>query len=134
MSTPPAPAPAAPGIVTLDMGMTYLDPDGRPYAAGPGKPVTLHYVIHTALFKLAGAPAADLVRAYALALSLPRTGTVDLPADAVALIRRAVERTDYIAAIVAPTFMALDGQGQPGVPGGVGVTGPVGGIGPAGTP
>jgi len=116
MSTPPvlapAPAPAAPAIVTLDMAMQYLDPDGRPYAAGPDRPLTLHYVIHTALFKLAGAPAADLVKAYALALSLPKTGTVDVPAEHVALIRRAVEKTDYIAAIVAPTMMALDGQGK----------------------
>jgi hypothetical protein len=124
MSTPPAPAPTAPAIVTLDMAMQYLDPDGRPYAAGPGKPVTLHYVIHTALFKLAAGPKEDLVKAYSLALALPRTGTVDLPAEHVALIRRAVECTDYIAAIVGPTMMALDGQGQPGVPGGVGVTGP----------
>jgi hypothetical protein len=116
--------------------MQYLDPDGRPYAAGPERPVTLHYVIHTALFKLAGGPSVDLVKAYSLAMSLPRTGTVDLPAEHVALIRRAVERTDYIAAIVAPTLMALDGQGQPGVYGGAGVTGPVctEARGPAGNP
>jgi hypothetical protein len=118
------------------MNMQYLDPDGQPYAAGPDRPVTLHYVIHTALFRLSGAPAAGLVTAYALALSLPKTGTVDLPAEHVALIRRAVEKTDYIAAIVAPTMMALDGQGQPGVYGGVGVTGPVctEARGPAGAP
>jgi hypothetical protein len=117
MSTPPA-------LVTLNMDQQYLDPDGRPYAVGTDRPVTMHYVIHTSLFALAGCPAAELVKAYALAMALPKTGNVELAPEQIALIRKAVERKDYIAAIVGPTLMAFDNQGP----------GPVGAIGQIGQP